>query len=69
MRSNQDKVLKSVITLLRELADSGTLELGQRETITKEINNLRRAVRAHDPIKIRVAVGRVATIFLRLNGR
>ena len=69
MRSNQDKELRSVISLLRELADMGTLEQGQKETITKEINNLRRAVRSHDPAKIRAAVGRVARIFLHVNGR
>jgi hypothetical protein len=69
VKSNQDKELKSVISFLRELAEMGTLEQGQKEAMTKEINNLRKAVRSHDPAKIRAAVGRVARIFLRVNGR
>ncbi len=69
MQSHHDKELKAVISFLQELADLGTLEQGQKESITKEINNLRKAGRSHDPEKLRAAVGRVARIFLRMNGR
>jgi hypothetical protein len=69
MRTNQDTELKSVISFLRELADAGTLEPGQKEAITKEIHKLRRAIRSHDPAKIRAAVANVARIFLCMHGR
>ena len=69
MKRNFDKELKSVISFLHELANMGTLEQGQKESVTKEINNLRRAVRRHEPAKIQEAVGRVARIFLSVNGR
>jgi hypothetical protein len=69
MKSNYDKELKSVISLLCEMANMGTLEQGQKEAVTNEINGLRRATRSHDPAKIRAAVGRVARLFLRAHGR
>ena len=69
MKSNFDRELKSVISLLCEMANLGTLEQGQREAIEKEIHSLRRANRTNDPAKIRVAVSRVARIFLRAHGR
>jgi hypothetical protein len=69
MRNHHDKELKSVISFLLELADKGTLELGQKEALTKAINNLRRANRSDQPAKIRAAVDRVVRVFLRVNGR
>lgn len=69
MKSHHDKELKSVISYLKELADSGTLEQGQKEAISEAIKNLRRASRTRDPDKILAAVSHVARIFLRVSGR
>jgi len=69
LKSHHDKELRSVISFLLELAEQGTLELGQKEALTKAINNLRRTVRGHDLAKIRKAIGQIARIFLRVKGR
>lgn len=69
MQSHHDKELKAVISFLQELVDLGTLGQGQKESITKEINNLRRAARSHDLAKVQAAIGRVAKTFLRVGKR
>ena len=64
-----EKNLKSVIVLLRTLANDGTMEQGQKKEIEQSIVELRRAYRSPDPEKLRKAVDRVARIFLRTHGR
>lgn len=64
-----EKNLKSVIVLLRTLANDGTMELGQEEEIEQGIVDLVRAYWNPDPRELRKAVDRVARIFLRTHGR
>jgi hypothetical protein len=64
-----DRELKAVISILNEMANSGTLEYGQKEAISKSINALRRAARKRDPNEIRAAIALVARIFIRTQGQ
>lgn len=63
-----DKNLKAVASLLQKLAAKGTLEQGQEQAANKALMNLRRALRTNDAAKIRAAIGRFASLFLRNYG-
>jgi hypothetical protein len=56
---------KSLIALLRELEDRGSLEPGKREAFAKAITRLEHALKIGKPRPIEKAVNDLARLFLR----
>jgi hypothetical protein len=68
VRTDVDKKLKAVTSFLQGVLARGDLETGQRKTILRAIQKLRKAARSNDPAKMRAAVANVASIFLAMYG-